>query len=189
MYFWTWNMHRSVSCKYFIKIIYFIFACSIFMKRTIVFSELFFHTRTQWHPSISFGDTATLISFNISTTFSSRFWLGTSSGIPVFSTLLRGPYYSSELCSLSKVKILFSRTFTFFLRRSFSTWSFLMITSFKFNSSLSRPSNLEVIFFSRFMIKVAVSNNWEVLAFVWDGASTIVSFEVLTSVGVLFQLN
>ena len=39
------------------------------------------------------------------------------------------------------------------------------------------------------MIKIAVLETWEVLAFVRDGASTIVSFEALTSVEVLSSIN
>ena len=168
MYFWTWNMHHSISCIYillrwtlrsrflprkvislfftikfsgmkmlqmgdefflrFFLLIRAFFACFPFIKRPIVFIELLFDTPTQWHASIFFGDTLTLFSFKISKTFSSK------SGIPVFSMLLQRPYCSSELCSLSKVKILFSRVFTFFLRCSFSTWRFLIIISFKFNN-------------------------------------------------------
>ena len=131
----------------------------------------------------------TLISFKICTTFSTKFWSRTLSRIPVILMLLRHPYYSSELFSLSRINFFFSRTFTFFLRRSFSTWRLFIITSSKFNNSLSSPSNLEVIFFSRFMIKLAVSGNWEVLAFVWDGVSTIASFEGLTSVYVLSSIG
>ena len=37
--------------------------------------------------------------------------------------------------------------------------------------------------------EVIVSENWEVLAFVSDGASTIVSLETLTSVGVLSSIE
>ena len=66
---------------------------------------------------------------------------------------------------------------------------FSIITSLKFNSSLSRPSNLEVIFFSRFMIKVAVSENLEVLAFALGGVLTILSFEAPTSVDVLSSID
>ena len=39
------------------------------------------------------------------------------------------------------------------------------------------------------MIKVAVSKNWEVFAFVGDGASAIASFEALTSVRVLYSFD
>ena len=39
------------------------------------------------------------------------------------------------------------------------------------------------------MIKIAVLETWEVLAFVRDGVSTVVSFEALTSVEVLSSSN
>ena len=52
-----------------------------------------------------------------------------------------------------------------------------------------RPSNLEVFFFSRFTIEVAASENWDVVGFVWDGASAVVSFEALTSVRVLSSFD
>ena len=159
MYFWTWNLHYSVSYIYFIKmtthvsvfyrekrfrcfftvkfsltktlqlgnkfflkfflLIRAFFACFLFIKRNIVSFELFFDTPTWWQASISFADTfvsllfySTFTSFKISTSFSSKFWSGTLSGIL---------YCSSELCSLSRLKILFLRTFTLLLRRSFST--------------------------------------------------------------------
>ena len=73
------------------------------------------------------------ISFKIFTTFSSKFWSEALSGVPVISILFLRSYCSNELWSFSVVKILRSRTLTFFLRRSFSTWRFL-ITSFKFKS-------------------------------------------------------
>ena len=45
-------------------------------------------------------------------------------------------------------KTLFSRTFTFFMRHSFSTWRFLIITPFKFNNSISSHQILKSSFFS-----------------------------------------
>ena len=76
----------------------------------------------------------------------------------------------------------------FFLSFSFSTWRFLMITSFKFSIPLSKPSNMEVTFFSRLTTKVAVPDTSEVLAFVSNGVSTIASVEVLTYLGCFPQL-
>ena len=125
------------------------FACFLFIKWAIVFFELFFDTPTHWHFSLLSGNTLTLISFKISKTFSSKFWLEALFEIPVISILFLYPYRSSELWLLSRANILLSRILTFCLRPSFLTCRFLIITSFKFNNSLSKLSNLKVIFFSQ----------------------------------------
>ena len=98
------------SCIYFIKIAT-TFKWFLFIKLTIDFFELFLDTPARWHISISFGDISALIWFKISSNHSSKFWSETLSWIPVISMLLKRPYCSSELCSLSRAKILFSRTF------------------------------------------------------------------------------
>ena len=87
---------------------------SIYKMGYYYFFWAIFDTYTWCHASILFGDTLTLISFKISTTFFSNFWSRMLSGISVISMLLRCPYCSSELCSFSRVKTLFSRTCTLF---------------------------------------------------------------------------
>ena len=85
-------------------------------------------------------------------TFSSRFWSGTLSRIPHISMFFLPPYYSNESWSLSSEITLLSKSLTFFLSRWFLTWRFLMITSFEFSISLSKPSNVEINFFSKLKI-------------------------------------
>ena len=63
------------------------------------------------------------------------------------------PYCSNELWSLSSDIILLFKSLTFFLSCWFLTWRFLMITSFKFSTSLSEPLNLEINFFFKFKIR------------------------------------
>ena len=126
--------------------------------RTIILFKLFTDEPIRWHASISFAETLTSILSYILITFCSRFWSGTLWRIPQISMLFFRPYYSKELWSLSSDITLLSKSLTFFLRRWFSTWRLLIITSFKFSTALSKPSNLEVYLFSKLKIKLAVSD-------------------------------
>ena len=126
--------------------------------RTIILFELFTDEPIWWHASISFAETLTSILSYILITFCSRFWSGTLWRIPQISMLFFRPYCSKELWSLSSDITLLSKSLTFFLRRWFSTWRLLIITSFKFSIALSKPSNLEAYLFSKLKIKLAVSD-------------------------------
>ena len=67
------------------------------------------------------------------------------------------PYCSNELWSFFSDITLLSKSLTFFLRHWFLTWKFLT-TSFKFSISLFKPSNLEINFFCKLKIRLAVSD-------------------------------
>ena len=69
---------------------------SITDHKISVFEE-FFDFLIRWQASISLHDTLTPILSKVSITFSSRFWLSTSSGIPVTSRLLLQPCCSKRI--------------------------------------------------------------------------------------------
>ena len=71
--------------------------CFLLTSRTIVVFEEFFDFPIWWQDSISLLDTFISVLSKISITFSPRFWLSTSSGIPVISRFFLRPYCSKEL--------------------------------------------------------------------------------------------
>ena len=73
------------------------FACFLLTSRTIVVFEECFDFPIWWQASIPLLDTFISVLSKISITFSPRFWLSTSSGIPVISRFFLRPYCFKEL--------------------------------------------------------------------------------------------